>query len=147
MRLETCNETALEELAAMRPLLWPEEDSDHRADALRALNNPDAVTILARVDAGEPIGFAEATLRRDYVNGCATSPVGFLEAIYVREPWRRQGVARALVGAVEAWTRARGCSELASDAFLNNRQSHALHQALGFSETERVVYFRKVLGT
>ena len=71
--------------------------------------------------------------------------VGFLEAIYVRENHRRRGVARALVQAIEEWTIKRGCSELASDAFLTNAQSHHMHAALGFSETERVVYFRKIL--
>ncbi len=73
------------------------------------------------------------------------SPVAFVEGIYVVEAARGQGVARALVGAVEAWAGARGLSELASDALLDNTDSHAMHQALGFAETERVVYFRKAL--
>ena len=54
-------------------------------------------------------------------------------------------VARALVRSLESRGRAAGCSELASDAVLGNRTSHALHQALGFDETGRVVYFRKAL--
>jgi aminoglycoside 6'-N-acetyltransferase I len=28
---------------------------------------------------------------------------------------------------------------------LDNSQSHAMHRAIGFSETERVIYFRKPL--
>jgi GNAT superfamily N-acetyltransferase len=67
------------------------------------------------------------------------------EGIYVKEPNRRQDVARALIEAVEKWTRGRGCSELASDAWIDNANSHRMHAALGFSETERVVYFRKNL--
>jgi aminoglycoside 6'-N-acetyltransferase I len=39
-----------------------------------------------------------------------------------------------------------GCTELASDALLDNQASHAMHEALGFAETERVVYFLKPLG-
>ncbi len=69
----------------------------------------------------------------------------FLEGIYVREDARRQGVARALVGVVQAWGGALGCLDFASDAALDNTDSHALHRALGFIETERVVYFRKPL--
>jgi aminoglycoside 6'-N-acetyltransferase I len=34
---------------------------------------------------------------------------------------------------------------LASDALLDNGASHAMHRALGFEETERVVFFRKPL--
>ncbi|HEY2662566.1 MAG TPA: GNAT family N-acetyltransferase [Caulobacteraceae bacterium] len=56
---------------------------------------------------------------------------------------RRTGIARALVATVEAWGAASGCRELASDAALNNGASHSLHAALGFEETERVVFFRK----
>jgi aminoglycoside 6'-N-acetyltransferase I len=79
------------------------------------------------------------------VNGCETSPVAFLEEIYV-EPWaRRQGVARRLVGVVQQWARQMSCSEMASDALLENTDSHGMHLALGFEETERVVYFRKLL--
>ena len=146
MRIIHCTLEQLDELLPFRPLLWPDDlECDHRADAHRALTNPDAVTFLARDEAGQSIGFAEASIRRDYVNGCATSPVGFLEAIYVDEPARGRGVARALVTAVEEWARSRGCSELASDAYLASEHAHRMHEALGFQETERVVYFRKVL--
>lgn len=94
---------------------------------------------------GALIGFAEASLRNDYVNGTESSPVGFLEGWYVSSDWRRHGVGRALVDAVADWSREQGCSELASDATLDNRESHAAHEACGLHETERVVYFRKSL--
>ena len=105
----------------------------------------DAAVFLACEDGGPAIGFAEAALRRDYVNGTESSPVGFLEAWYVAPPWRGRGVGRALIAAVEGWTRGQGCAELASDALLDNTASHAAHAACGFEETERVVYFRKSL--
>lgn len=145
MRVETCTKAMLEDWLPLRVLLWPDDDAGRAADGLSILDNADAITFLARDEGGAAIGFAEATLRRDYVNGCTTSPVGFLEGIYVREAWRGQGVARALVQAVEDWTRALGCTELASDAWLSDANSHRMHEALGFSETERVVYFRKIL--
>jgi aminoglycoside 6'-N-acetyltransferase I len=46
---------------------------------------------------------------------------------------------------LETWGRTQGCSEFASDALLENSDSHSMHRALGFEETERVVYFRKSL--
>ena len=84
-------------------------------------------------------------MRSDYVNGCETSPVAFLEGIFVEPSQRRNGMARALCIAVEQWARDRGCREFASDADLSNLVSHRMHDALGFIETERVVYFRKLL--
>lgn len=93
---------------------------------------------------GTAIAFAEAGLR-PYVNGCKTSPVVFLEGIYVEPAHRELGLARLLVDKVAAWGRAAGCTEFASDAHLDNLDSHAMHRALGFTETSRVVYFRKPL--
>jgi aminoglycoside 6'-N-acetyltransferase I len=91
------------------------------------------------------VGFAEAALRTDYVNGAQASPVPFLEGLYVVADARRQGVAAELVAAVEDWARGLGYRELASDALLENETSHAVHRTLGFDEMERVVFFRKSL--
>ena len=101
------------------------------------------VQFIASSGSGEPLGFAEAAIRTDYVNGTETSPVAFLEGIYVVPEARRQGIAAELVDAVIDWGRDAGCRELASDALLDNETGHRAHRALGFEETERVVYFRK----
>jgi len=130
---------------ALRCALWPDEDQRIMArEAPALLTRPDLLVLLAH-QGDTAIGFVEASVRRDYVNGCETSPVGFVEGIYVRPEHRDMGVARALIAAVEKWARDQGLQELASDALLENGASHAMHKALGFSETERVVYFRKVL--
>lgn len=132
---------------AMRTALWPEGSEDeHRADIEaypEAAQSP--ICFIAFDDEGTGLGFAEADLRHDYVNGCETSPVGFLEGIYVRPEARGRGVAKALVAAVEAWAGEQGCTELASDTGLDNLASQAMHDALGFEETERVIYYRKRL--
>jgi len=93
-------------------------------------------------ESGAPRGFAEASIRSDYVNGAASSPVAFLEGIFVEPQARQIGIARQLVEEISAWARDQGLSELASDADLANTISHAVHSALGFKETERVVFFR-----
>jgi aminoglycoside 6'-N-acetyltransferase I len=132
----------------MRRTLWPEmteEENLRETEAMLADDSRFLVRIALDVK-DRMAGFAEASLRRDYVNGCATSPVVFLEGIYVEPRARRRGVARALVDAVEEWGRKMGCRELASDALLENSDSHAMHRGLGFEETERVVYFRRGLG-
>jgi aminoglycoside 6'-N-acetyltransferase I len=129
----------------LRLALWPgERREEFAADIATLLADPgDTVNLIAFADTGEAIGFAEADLRRDYVEGCTTSPVAFLEGIYVAPGYRRKGVAAALVRAVEDWGRQNGCSEFASDAVIDNLDSQAMHRAMGFVETARVVYFRK----
>jgi len=133
--------------ARLRHALWPQATAqEHAAELPDLLAQPQRLAaFLAEDETGRVQGFAEASLRHDYVNGTDTSPVGFLEGWYVAPESRGQGYGRALVAAVEAWTRAQGCSELASDAELDHRDSHAAHAACGFAETERVVYFRKRL--
>ncbi len=134
---------------AMRSALWPGggDGGAHADDINRLLADAgDTVNLIARDGIGHALGFAEASLRRDYVNGCETTPVAFLEGIYVVPEARGRGVAKALVAAVEDWARASGVSELGSDAAPDNMASLKMHHALGFEETQRVVFFRKLLG-
>lgn len=132
----------------MRLALWPESgEVEHLAEMAGFLGEPERYVQFLAVDgSGEAIGFVEASLRSDYVNGTESSPVAFLEGLYVEPAARRQGTARALVQAVVAWAKSRGCTELASDADLENRESQAMHVRLGFVETEQVVYFQMALG-
>jgi aminoglycoside 6'-N-acetyltransferase I len=132
--------------AELRAQLWPDQTlAEHRREAADLLAAADKPVFVAEASTGEIAGFAEASLRRDNVNGCETSPVAFLEGIFVAPGHRRAAVGRDLVAAVEAWGRAQGCRELASDALLDNLASHAFHGGVGFEETERVVCFRKRL--
>jgi aminoglycoside 6'-N-acetyltransferase I len=130
--------------ARMRLALWPESDElGHAKDIERVLAGADEWAFLAEMD-GTPAGFAEISIRK-FANGCESAPVPFLEGIWVEPDFRRRGIGRRLVAHVEAFVRARGFREIGSDALIDNGASHAAHAAWGFSETERVVYFRKGL--
>jgi aminoglycoside 6'-N-acetyltransferase I len=148
-RIEPCTLQSLEEWANLRHALWPEAPvQDHRSEAAAMLwEQKKAAAFLVRLPDGTAAGFAEVALRHDYVNGCTTSPVTFLEGIYVEPEHRRRGLARLLCRAVENWAMHLGCREFASDALLENTASQNMHKALGFEETERVVYYRKPLST
>lgn len=145
MHIETCNQSDMPQWVALRIALWPDEDAQQMTREAPGLLARAGMLVLVAREGEIVIGFAEAAIRRDYVNGCETSPVAFVEGIYVSPAQRRRGVARALIAGIEDWARRQGLGELASDALLDNAQSHAMHEALGFGETERVVYFRKAL--
>ena len=53
----------------------------------------DAQYFIKYVDS-EPVGFAECQLRYDYVEGTDSSPVGYLEGIFVKEEFRHRGFAK-----------------------------------------------------
>lgn len=101
---------------------------------------------IAHGDDDEAMGFAEVAIRHDYVNGCQHRPALFLEGIYVRPGFRGRGVAHLLCSAAEEFGARHGCREFGSDVLIDDHDSLAAHAALGFTETERVVYFRKLLG-
>ena len=130
----------------LRMALWPKDQALHLQEMQELCEQPGRYAqFLACSAEGEPQGLVEIALRSDYVNGTASSPVGFLEGVYVAPAYRKRGIATELVKTAEQWARSEGCQEFASDALLDNTASQAMHLALGFEETERVVYFRKLL--
>ena len=147
VRIERCSSLDQPGWLDLRLLLWPDATADeHRGYMVISLAQPERFLQLMMYDDRRlPIGFIEGSIRSDYVNGTETSPVDFVEGVYVVPAWRRQGVARRLFAAIGDWARARGCRELASDALLENEASQRAHRALGFRETERVVYFTRPL--
>lgn len=147
MEIVPCSPATREAWLALRAKMWPESPAgEHRREIARMLAASTKYVAFLALDDGKAVGFAEGSMRYDYVNGCDSSPVAFVEGIYVVPDYRRSGIAGRLCAALEAWARAAGCSEMASDARLENVAAHRMHEAFGFEETERVVYFRKELG-
>lgn len=135
----------LPSITALALQLWPDNTpEDMAADLEPLLQNPESAIFLAHSQ-NNAIGFAQCQLRHDYVEGTGTSPVGYLEGIFVHEPCRRQGYARLLLAACEVWAREQGCSEFASDCELTNEDSLRFHLNLGFTEANRIICFTKPL--
>lgn len=132
-------------LAGLACQLWPHHTIDEmRAEFADIIAKPDAVVFLAFTQE-TAIGFAQCQLRCDYVEGTDSSPVGYLEGIYVAEAYRKQGVAKALLTACESWAKTKGCCEFASDCQLDNAQSLQFHLRVGFEEANRIICFTKKL--
>jgi aminoglycoside 6'-N-acetyltransferase I len=146
VKIEACESADHPGWLRLREALCPGERDQHLAEMARLVSNRARYRqFVAYSSSREAIGLAEASLRSDYVNGTESSPVAFLEGLYVVPSARRKGVAASLVAVVADWARAAGRRELASDAVLENSISHVVHRALGFEETERVVFFRQQL--
>lgn len=134
-----------EALAGLAIQMWTEHIPEDLAEEFRRLvTNDDAVCFIKWVD-DKPIAFAQCQLRRDYVEGTDSSPVGYLEGIFVSEGYRKQGFAAELLSECEKWAKEKGCSEFASDCELDNIESFRFHMALGFEEANRIICFRKDL--
>lgn len=145
MRITAPNGTDDSAWLALRLSLWPDVPEAEQLAGMTAALLRGHYVRLAVAASGSAVGFVEASKRVDYVNGTSSSPIAFLEGLYVVPAFRCQGVARGLVEGAVKWALALGCSELASDCLLENSAAHAVHRSLGFEETERVVYFRRAL--
>jgi len=143
--IRRAEEKDLSALTALALELWP----DHTREAMESdirdtMQQEDSAFFLLFVE-GKPIGFAQVNLRHDYVEGTETSPVGYLEGIYVKPNYRRRGLARSLVTACEVWLRRKGCEEFASDCQITNEESLLFHLRVGFLEANRIICFAKKL--
>jgi aminoglycoside 6'-N-acetyltransferase I len=145
MRVRPIEERDWADWRRMAEALLPDEDPREYEPEMRALlQREDAAVFVAERSDGSVCGYVEVGSRH-YADGCATSPVGYIEAWYVDPDVRRSGYGRALLNAGEAWARSRGYSEMASDALIDNTVSHEAHIRSGYAEVERVVQFRKPL--
>ena len=130
-------------LAEMAVQMW----SSHTVDELdagfvEALNNEN-VALFIKYSDDLPVGFAQCGLRTDYVEGTNTSPVGYLEGIFVKADYRSKGYAKELLSVCEKWDKDMGCTEFASDCELDNVGSLKFHLAMGFDEANRIICFKK----
>lgn len=137
--------TDLTVLSQLAIHMWQDSTlSELEEDFKQIINNDNAVVFIKLVDE-KPIGFAQCQLRTDYVEGTETSPVGYLEGIFILEEYRHKGYAKELLNACEQWAKGKNCLEFASDCELDNHISYKFHMAVGFTEANRVICFKKSL--
>lgn len=140
IRATEINAQALAELAIH---MWNNNTlSELEKDFAEIIGSRNAVCFIKYVD-GKPIGFAQCQIRYDYVEGTNTSPVGYLEGIFVQEEFRHKGFAKELLQECEKWAKDKKCFEFASDCELNNIDSLKFHLAMGFDEVNRIICFKK----
>lgn len=133
------------EAAKLALLLWPDHTLEEFVQEMRQLILQDDSNVFLAYQNNEAIGFAQCQLRYDYVEGTSSSPVGYLEGLFVKKEFRKQGFAKKLVDDCEKWSKEKGCREFASDCELENKQSLAMHLKLGFVEANRIICFKKDL--
>ena len=131
--------------AALAALLWSNHSVVSLAEAFKQQLLKGDTQFFLKYDGAIPAGFAQCQLRHDYVEGTKTSPVGYLEGIFVREEFRHMGYAKALLEECKKWAKANGCVEFASDCELTNETSFLFHKAVGFTETNRIICFTQPL--
>lgn len=135
----------VEEAAQLAFMLWTNHAlEDFRKEMNQLVSQHDSTVFLAFYN-DEAVGFAQCGLRYDYVEGTSSTPVGYLEGLFVKGEFRKRGIARRLVDACENWSGSKKCREFASDCEIDNEESLATHIKLGFTEVNRIICFTKKL--
>ena len=142
MRAEATNAGQLADLSG---IVWPEHSTEELTEIVEDYIGSDNSAVFFACADGQPVGVALCALRHDYVEGCETSPVGYLEGVSVKDACRHRGIARSLVAECEQWALEQGCTEFASDCELTNAASLDFHLSVGFQEANRIICFRKAL--
>lgn len=94
-------------------------------------HGPGYLLVMAENGKGERFGVAVAAERADEVTG---EPLAHLALLAVTDKMEGKGVARALLGEVEAWARERGYRLLNLAVFATNGRGRAFYEAAGFSD-------------
>ena len=133
----------LDEATELALALWPDNDLLELKEEFREILSSNKDKVFLAFFKQECVAFAHISIRSDYVEGSTTSPVGYVEGIYVKPKYRRMGLSTRLIAEGERWAKSLGCTEMASDIEEDNTDSYAFHLMTGFKEAGRIIHFIK----
>lgn len=143
--IKTATKDKAYEVVNLAIQMWEDNSIEGLAEEFIELIEKAGVQIFAKFVEDKAVGFAQCQLRYDYVEGTETTPVGYLEGIFVEEEYRCSGYAKELLSECQNWAKEKGCLEFASDCELDNVTSLKFHRAMGFEEANRIICFTKRL--
>ena len=132
-------------VAGLAVLMWDNHSVNELADDFSEILSTGKAQFFLKYETDIPVGFAQCQLRYDYVEGTETSPVGYLEGIFIKKEYRNKGYAKELLEECERWAKSMGCQEFASDCEADNSDSFHFHKAVSFTEANRIICFTKKL--
>lgn len=145
MTIEIISEQNIEQLTSLTLELWSEcTYSEELKNWQSVMVSPHEVCFLAK-DGQNYIGFVHLSIRTDYVEGAEKSPVGYVEGLYVKEKYRKMGIAKQILNEGEIWAKSKGLTQIASDTEIDNFPSIEFHHKIGFKEANRIVCLIKDL--
>lgn len=140
--------------ARMRDALYSDLKPDYILAEIRRIVDDSALTTFLifphgpqsgrDIPKGEPIGMIELSLR-NIVDGCISSPVAYIDGLYLVEPWQGKGLGKEMMDFIRKWAQEQGCTELAVDTEPENQRAQKFYLREGFEETFRIVQFRMAL--
>lgn len=143
IEISEAQQTDLSAVVQMAGTLYREKDTEMLEQEFQDILSSERDQTFVAKEKKQCIGFIHMALRFEYVEGAENSPVAYMEGIYVLLEFRLQHAAHQLVEAGKLWALEKGCTQIASDAELDNTVSHRFHQNTGFKEVNRLVCYIK----
>lgn len=132
-----------EEWLKLGSKLWPKEPKNElRRIFLDMLSCEKEKAFICKI-ANVYIGFINVSIRSDYVEGSKSTPVGYVEGIYIEPDFRKKGIAKRLIQTGEKWAKEKDCKQMGSDIEYDNTVSYDFHKRVGFNEAGRIICFIK----
>ena len=117
------------------------EDEYHKKEMEQIFVSNDWFCYFLTDKSNQILGLVELSLR-NIVDGCLSSPVAYIEGLYLKKEYRSRGLGKEAIRIILNWCIEKGFSELATDTQLTNLKAQHFYKAVGFQETDRVVEFR-----
>ncbi len=154
MAVRQVTEEDFPEWLRMRKALYPECSSDQLKAEIESVYFKR--TVVGEIDysvwveersPGKLSGFAEISLRADAPQ-CGTSPVGYVESLFVDADFRRNGVGFKLLSKGQDWILQKNCSEFFVDTDTRCEGAIGFYENFGFQEMFRnkseILYKKKL---
>ena len=131
------------ELARLTTQLgYPASEAAIRSRLMRMIDSADDCLLVAEVSSGELVGWIHGFLSQLLESDYRVEIGGLL----VDESWRRNGIARRLVKAIEDWAVERGATEVSVRSREERAESQQFYESLLFRHAKTQRVFRKRLG-
>ncbi|WP_309959196.1 aminoglycoside 6'-N-acetyltransferase [Arcicella sp. BE139] len=145
MQIEQLSINNLKQLIELVLALWEDCEFEEEFDNYKNIIGSENEICYLYKDQENYIAFIHVSTRNDYVAGAVDLPVAYVEGIYVKPTYQKQGIAKKLMNVVEGWAKQKGYKQLASDTEITNTESIDFHKKIGFTEVERIVCLIKDL--
>jgi len=142
MELVTITENDFPEWKTFRQALYKDLDDAQNDLEVRQMFTSDFwYCWLIKDHQGKSVGLIELA-SRNIVDGCISSPVAYLEGLYLIPECRNGGMGKEIIKRIMSWCTEKGYSELATDTELGNTRAQSFYNSTGFKETDRIVQYR-----
>lgn len=145
MTIEVISKDNIRQLTELVLEFWDNCSFDEELESYKSIIDSDNEICYIVREQENYIAFIHLNTRNDYVEGAQCLPIAYIEGIYVKPSYQKQGIAKELIKSAYNWARQKGFKQIASDTDLGNSASIDFHKKIGFIEVERIVCFIKDL--